>query len=58
MQAFLAAWKMACTVTSGEVYIPSGFNFLVYPSTFTGPCKEDLHFSVFSLNPWVNSHKV
>ncbi|KAG0583645.1 hypothetical protein KC19_3G151500 [Ceratodon purpureus] len=44
--AFLAAWKMACTVTSGEVYIPSGFNFLVYPSTFTGPCKEDLHFSL------------
>jgi hypothetical protein len=46
VQAFLAAWEMACTVESAEVNVPSGYTFLVYPSTFSGPCQEDLHFSV------------
>lgn len=44
--AFLAAWNKACDARNGEVYVPSGYTFLVYPSTFSGPCRCNIRFAV------------
>lgn len=48
MQAFLAAWQKACMVSNGVIYAPSGYTFLVYPSTYSGPCHANTHFKVGS----------
>ncbi|XP_030539933.2 LOW QUALITY PROTEIN: polygalacturonase At1g48100-like [Rhodamnia argentea] len=44
--AFTAAWKAACAVESGVVLAPSGYNFTITSTIFSGPCKPGLVFQV------------
>lgn len=44
--AFVAAWKDACSVKSGVVLAPAGGVFLITSTTFAGPCKPGLVFQV------------
>lgn len=44
--AFLAAWKEACQVESGVVWVPSDGTFMITSTIFSGPCKSGLVFRV------------
>lgn len=44
--AFRAAWKAACQVESGVLLVPSGYQFLIYSTIFSGPCQPGLVFQV------------
>lgn len=51
--AFRAAWKAACQVESALLLVPSGYQFMIYSTIFSGPCKPGLVFQVrqiFSLS--------
>lgn len=37
MQAFQAAWADACKVEASTMMVPSGYEFLVGPISFSGP---------------------
>ncbi|KAH9605700.1 hypothetical protein KSS87_019845 [Heliosperma pusillum] len=46
-KAFEAAWAAACKVESSTMLIPSGYQFLVGPISFSGPyCQKDIVFQV------------
>nr|GMD76908.1 polygalacturonase QRT2-like [Ipomoea batatas] len=48
-QAFLNAWKDACSSTAGSTLltIPQNLKFLVHPITFSGPCNsEKINFAI------------
>ncbi|WCJ23232.1 Pectin lyase-like superfamily protein [Euphorbia peplus] len=47
-EAFLAAWKEACSVDSGTgvVLAPFGYFFMIRSTIFTGPCKSNVVFQV------------
>ncbi|BFI30286.1 polygalacturonase [Marchantia polymorpha subsp. ruderalis] len=45
-QAFADAWKAACAVDYAYVHAPVGYSFLVYPTTFKGPCLLNMTFKV------------
>ncbi|ERM96100.1 hypothetical protein AMTR_s04606p00004600 [Amborella trichopoda] len=46
-QAFLDAWASACgSFVPATVYVPPG-NYLLFPTTFQGPCKNsDIRFKI------------
>ncbi|URD96633.1 Glycosyl hydrolases family 28 [Musa troglodytarum] len=46
MQAFQAAWAAACDGAPSKVIVPSNFEFLVGPISFSGPCKSNVVFQV------------
>ncbi|KAF5185831.1 Polygalacturonase [Thalictrum thalictroides] len=39
-QAFLKAWKKACSTASATLVVPKNMNYLLKPITFSGPCKS------------------
>uniref|UniRef100_A0A803L0K9 Polygalacturonase n=1 Tax=Chenopodium quinoa TaxID=63459 RepID=A0A803L0K9_CHEQI len=46
-KAFEAAWAAACKVQSSTMLIPSGYQFLVGPISFSGPyCQRNIIFQV------------
>lgn len=46
-QAFQAAWAAACKVESSTIIIPSKYEFLVGPISFSGPyCQHNIVFQV------------
>jgi hypothetical protein len=45
-QAFLAAWKCACKVSSATIKVPEKHKFLIKPITLQGPCMPDLSLQV------------
>ncbi|CAN1310846.1 Polygalacturonase At1g48100, partial [Linum perenne] len=45
-QALAAAWTAACQVQGSRIQIPSGFIFLINPTTFQGPCMPGLILQV------------
>ena len=46
-QAFQAAWAAACQVEASTIIVPSEYNFLVGPISFSGPhCQKDIVFQV------------
>ncbi|GLJ05357.1 hypothetical protein SUGI_0016780 [Cryptomeria japonica] len=45
-KAFQRAWQVVCGKDSGTLHIPAGHRFLVGPLTFSGPCKQNIHFQV------------
>lgn len=44
--AFRAAWKAACQVESAVLLVPSGYQFMIYSTIFSGPCQPELVFQV------------
>lgn len=47
MQAFQAAWGAACKVEGSTVLVPSEYDFLVGPISFSGPyCQPNIVFQV------------
>ena len=47
LQAFKEAWEMACSFRARtRIVIPAGYNFLVYPVDFGGPCKSKVTLDV------------
>ncbi|XP_057546887.1 polygalacturonase At1g48100 [Amaranthus tricolor] len=44
--AFQAAWKAACAVDSGVVFVPSSGKFMIRSTIFSGPCKPGLVLQV------------
>lgn len=48
-QAFESAWAAACKVQSSTMLIPSGYQFLVGPISFSGPyCQRNIIFQVIT----------
>ncbi|CAN1151157.1 Polygalacturonase At1g48100 [Linum perenne] len=45
-KALAAAWTAACQVQGSRIQIPSGFIFLINPTTFQGPCMPGLILQV------------
>lgn len=47
LQAFKEAWEMACSFRGRtRIVIPAGYNFLVHPVDFGGPCKSKVTLDV------------
>jgi hypothetical protein len=47
LQAFLLTWDLACAVKNGAMNVPSGYDFLVYPTIFNGSnCSSNLQLQV------------
>jgi hypothetical protein len=47
LQAFLSTWDLACAVKNGAMNVPSGYDFLVYPTIFNGSnCSSNLQLQV------------
>ena len=45
--AFKMAWDAACNqVDSAAILVPSGFDFMIQSTIFTGPCHDGLVFQV------------
>lgn len=44
--AFRSAWKEACAVENGVLLAPSGYDFTITSTIFSGPCKPGLVFQV------------
>lgn len=47
--AFRAAWKAACQVEDAVVLVPSGLEFMITSTIFSGPCQPGLVFQVRTL---------
>lgn len=48
MQAFQGAWADACKVEASSLIVPSGYEFLVGPISFSGPyCQRNILFQVY-----------
>ncbi|WJX56516.1 galacturonan 1,4-alpha-galacturonidase [Trifolium repens] len=45
-EAFLAAWKCACKVSSATIKVPEKHKFLIKPITLQGPCMPDLSLQI------------
>ncbi|CAL9077308.1 unnamed protein product [Musa acuminata var. zebrina] len=45
-EAFQAAWAAACDGAPSKVIVPSNYEFLVGPISFSGPCKSNVVFQV------------
>lgn len=46
-QAFKEAWEMACSFRGRtRIVIPAGYNFLVHPVDFGGPCKSKVTLDI------------
>ncbi|KAJ6342511.1 hypothetical protein OIU78_010444 [Salix suchowensis] len=46
-QAFKEAWEMACSYRARtRIVIPAGYNFLVHPVDFGGPCKSKVTLDI------------
>ncbi|CAH2066578.1 unnamed protein product [Thlaspi arvense] len=41
-QAFVSAWKMACSAPRSVLLVPQGRRYLVNATKFNGPCQESL----------------
>ncbi|KAF9689952.1 hypothetical protein SADUNF_Sadunf01G0145600 [Salix dunnii] len=47
LQAFKEAWEMACSFRARtRIVIPAGYNFLVHPVDFGGPCKSKVTLDI------------
>ncbi|CAK9228915.1 unnamed protein product [Sphagnum troendelagicum] len=46
-EAFLLTWDLACAVENGAMNVPSGYDFLVYPTLFNGSnCSSNLQLQM------------
>ncbi|XP_076895049.1 polygalacturonase At1g48100-like isoform X2 [Bidens hawaiensis] len=46
-KAFEGAWAAACKVAGSKIIVPSSYNFLLGPITFSGPyCQQNIIFQV------------
>lgn len=47
LQAFQAAWAAACKIEASTILVPSKYEFLVGPISFSGPyCQHNIVFQV------------
>jgi hypothetical protein len=47
LQAFLLTWDLACAIENGAMNVPSGYDFLVYPTIFNGSnCSSNIQLQV------------
>lgn len=46
-EAFMKAWKEACSSREAILLVPKGRRYLLKPITFTGPCKSDLTMKIY-----------
>ena len=46
-QAFLGAWSKVCSSSSSAVLmVPANKNYLIKPTTFSGPCNSNVSVMV------------
>ncbi|KAL5720577.1 hypothetical protein ACHQM5_013236 [Ranunculus cassubicifolius] len=46
-QAFLKAWKKACSTPAATLLVPKNKNYLLKPVTFSGPCKSSITLQIY-----------
>lgn len=53
-QAFEATWIEACKVEGSVMMVPSDYDFLVGPITFSGShCEKNIVFQVYTFSPLI-----
>ncbi|KAF9602973.1 hypothetical protein IFM89_032976 [Coptis chinensis] len=46
-QAFMKAWKKACSTSAATLVVPKNKNYLLKPLTFSGPCKSSITLNIY-----------